>query len=111
MNLIVIHILGDAFSPPLMGYISDRSSLPSAFIAAVVATALSAAVLFYGMRYASAPPRGRGRNLMHIFWWVLGVALAAVWVDRVQDAARGMRRVADITRPEWDRLPTNPCRA
>ncbi|MGC2321284.1 MAG: MFS transporter [Terriglobales bacterium] len=52
VNLIVIHILGDAFSPPLMGYISDRSSLPSAFIAAVVATALSAAVLFYGMRYA-----------------------------------------------------------
>ncbi len=52
VNLIVIHMLGDAFSPPLMGYISDRSSLPSAFIAAVVATALSAAVLFYGMRYA-----------------------------------------------------------
>ena len=42
---------------------------------------------------------------MHIFWWVLGVALAAVWVDRVQDAARGMKRVADITRPEWDRRP------
>ena len=52
VNLIVIHMLGDAFSPPLMGYISDRSSLPSAFIAAVVATALSAVVLFYGMRYA-----------------------------------------------------------
>jgi MFS transporter, Spinster family, sphingosine-1-phosphate transporter len=52
VNLIVIHLLGDAFSPPLMGYISDRSSLPNAFIAAVGATALSAAVLFYGMRYA-----------------------------------------------------------
>ena len=42
---------------------------------------------------------------MHIFWWVLGAGLAAVWVDRLQDAARGMKRVADITRPEWDRLP------
>jgi MFS family permease len=52
VNLIVIHLLGDAFSPTLMGYISDRSSLPAAFIAAVVATALSAVVLFYGMRYA-----------------------------------------------------------
>jgi len=52
VNLIVIHLLGDAFSPPLMGYISDRSSLPTAFIAAIVATTLSAAVLFYGMRYA-----------------------------------------------------------
>ncbi len=42
---------------------------------------------------------------MHIFWWLLGVALAAVWLDRVQDAARGMKHVADITRPEWDRRP------
>lgn len=40
---------------------------------------------------------------MHIFWWLLGGALAAVWLDRVQDAARGMPHVADITRPEWDR--------
>jgi MFS family permease len=52
VNLIVIHLLGDAFSPPLMGYISDHSSLPAAFLAAIVATALSALVLFYGMRYA-----------------------------------------------------------
>ncbi len=42
---------------------------------------------------------------MHIFWWVLGGTLAAVWLDRVQDAARGMKRVADITLPEWDRCP------
>jgi MFS family permease len=60
VNLIVIHLLGDAFSPPLMGYISDRSSLPAAFIAAIVATALSAAVLLYGMRYA---PRLRAERL------------------------------------------------
>jgi len=52
VNLIVIHLLGDAFSPPLMGYISDRSSLPTAFTTAIVATALSALVLFYGVRYA-----------------------------------------------------------
>lgn len=44
---------------------------------------------------------------MHIFWWLLGGALAAVWLDRLQDAARGMPGVADITRPEWDRRP-NP---
>ena len=41
---------------------------------------------------------------MHIFWWLVGWALAAVWVDRLQDAARGMPRVADISRAEWDRL-------
>ena len=42
---------------------------------------------------------------MHIVWWVLGVLLAAVWLDRLQDAARGMRRVADISRAGWDRRP------
>lgn len=40
---------------------------------------------------------------MRILWWLLGGVLAAVWVDRVQDAVRGMRSVADITLPEWDR--------
>ena len=40
---------------------------------------------------------------MHIFWWVLGGLLAVVWVDRLQDAARGMKHVADLTYPEWDR--------
>jgi len=56
VNLFVIHILGDAFSPTLMGYISDRTSLETAFLAAVVAIALSAAVLFYGMRFAPRLP-------------------------------------------------------
>jgi glycosyltransferase involved in cell wall biosynthesis len=42
---------------------------------------------------------------MRIFWWLLSGALAAVWLDRLQDAARGMKRIADITRPEWDRRP------
>ncbi len=54
VNLIVIHLLGDAFSPVLMGYISDRHSLTIAFVAPVVAIAVSAAVLIYGMRYAPA---------------------------------------------------------
>ena len=54
VNLFVIHFLGDAFSPWLIGRISDRSSLESGFISTVVATALSSAILFYGMRFA--PP-------------------------------------------------------
>lgn len=52
INVFVIHLLGDAFSPPLMGYISSRSSLQTAFLAAIVAIGLSVAVLFYGMRFA-----------------------------------------------------------
>ena len=52
VNLFVIHFLGDAFSPWLIGKISDRSSLESGFVSTVVATALSSAILFYGMRFA-----------------------------------------------------------
>jgi len=44
---------------------------------------------------------------MHIFWWLLGGTLAVVWLDRLQDAVRGMPHVADIARPEWNRRP-NP---
>jgi MFS family permease len=54
VNLFTIHLLGDALSPTLIGYISDRSSLQSGFTSAVVAIGLSSAVLFVGMRFA--PP-------------------------------------------------------
>jgi predicted MFS family arabinose efflux permease len=53
-NLFVIHFLGDALSPWLIGKVSDRSSLESGFISTVVATALSSAILFYGMKFAPA---------------------------------------------------------
>lgn len=52
VNLIVVHILGDAFSPTLMGYISDHSSLEAAFGSAVAAIVLSAAILWFGSRFA-----------------------------------------------------------
>jgi glycosyltransferase involved in cell wall biosynthesis len=40
-----------------------------------------------------------------VLWWSFGVLLAWVWLDRLRDSFN-MRRVADITRPEWDQLPT-----
>ncbi len=52
VNIFTIHLLGDAFSPTLIGYISDRSNLEIGLSSMVVAVALSAAVLFYGMRFA-----------------------------------------------------------
>jgi glycosyltransferase involved in cell wall biosynthesis len=39
------------------------------------------------------------------FQWIAGGILALAWVSRIVDAAFGMRRVADIARPEWDRSP------
>ena len=58
VNIFTIHLLGDAFSPSLMGYISDRSNLQMAFVAASAAIALSAGVLFLGVRYAPAAAAG-----------------------------------------------------
>jgi MFS transporter, Spinster family, sphingosine-1-phosphate transporter len=52
VNVFMIHLLGDAFSPTLIGYISDRSNLETGLSSMVVAVALSATVLFYGMRFA-----------------------------------------------------------
>jgi hypothetical protein len=52
VNLFIVHLLGDALSPTLIGLVSDRSSLQSGFISTVVATGLSAAILFYGMKFA-----------------------------------------------------------
>ena len=52
VNLITIHLLGDAFSPVLMGYISDRNGLQAAFFAPLVTIVVSGAILFYGMRFA-----------------------------------------------------------
>jgi sugar phosphate permease len=52
VNLFTIHLLGDAFSPALMGYISDRSNLRIAFLVASAAVGIAAIILFYGMRFA-----------------------------------------------------------
>jgi MFS family permease len=52
VNVFTIHLLGDAFSPTLIGYISDRSNLEMGLSVMVVAVALSAAVLIYGMKFA-----------------------------------------------------------
>lgn len=52
VNLFVIHLLGDAFSPALMGKISDHTSLQTAFWTAFIAAGVSGAILIYGARFA-----------------------------------------------------------
>jgi MFS transporter, Spinster family, sphingosine-1-phosphate transporter len=60
VNVFVIHLLGDAFSPWLIGAISDRTSLPTAFSVTFVAAAFSGAFMMYGARFA---PRLRDRQI------------------------------------------------
>ena len=53
VNLFVIHLLGDAFSPTLIGKLSDKThSLQKAFWVAFAAAGLSGIVMLYGARFA-----------------------------------------------------------
>ena len=53
VNVFVIHLLGDAFSPTLIGRISDKTrSLQTAFWVAFAAAAISGLILLYGARFA-----------------------------------------------------------
>ena len=66
-NIFIFHLLGDVPSASLIGYMSDHYSLRAAFIAPVVATGLSSAILFYGMRFApevraNGAPSGTGNH-------------------------------------------------
>ena len=45
---------------------------------------------------------------MHYFHWIVGTVLALAWFSRIVDAALGMPKGADISRPEWDRIPVSP---
>ncbi len=47
---------------------------------------------------------------MSCFLWISGIILALVWFSRVADAAAGMRKIADIARPQWDRRPNRNSR-
>ena len=37
--------------------------------------------------------------------WISGISLALAWSSRIVEASLGMRHVADISKPEWDRDP------
>ncbi|HEX5234472.1 MAG TPA: MFS transporter [Silvibacterium sp.] len=52
INLFVIHVLGDAFSPLLIGKISDASNLRIGLSITIITLALSGIILFAGARHA-----------------------------------------------------------
>ena len=44
---------------------------------------------------------------MIYFHWIAGSLLALIWFSRVVDAWRGVRTLADLSQPEWDRGPVS----
>jgi glycosyltransferase involved in cell wall biosynthesis len=47
---------------------------------------------------------------MNDFHWIAGCLLALAWIWRLVDAAFGVPKIADISRPEWDRRPPGQSR-
>lgn len=45
---------------------------------------------------------------MSYFHWIAGSVLGIVWFSRLADAALGGPKIADVSRPEWDRNPVAP---
>jgi MFS transporter, Spinster family, sphingosine-1-phosphate transporter len=54
LNIFILHFFGDVPSPTMMGWVADKRSLEAAFILPVIAMAVSATILFFGVRFA--PP-------------------------------------------------------
>jgi MFS family permease len=52
INLFVIHVLGDAFSPTLIGRVSDATNLRIGLSITLITLTLSGVILFTGARYA-----------------------------------------------------------
>ena len=52
VNIFVLHALGDALSPTVMGHISDQSNLRRSFLVVTIAVALSAIFILLGIRVA-----------------------------------------------------------
>ena len=49
VNIFLIHALGDAVSPTLIGYVSDVANLKTALFGATAFLGLAAAFCFWGM--------------------------------------------------------------
>jgi glycosyltransferase involved in cell wall biosynthesis len=47
---------------------------------------------------------------MSLVIWILGCILGLAWFSRIVDAAMGMPKIADVSRPEWDRKPADMAR-
>ncbi len=48
---------------------------------------------------------------MNYFHWIAGCALGLAWIWRLLDAAFGVPKIADISRPEWNREASPPGRS
>src|SRR5215470_16406213 len=48
------------------------------------------------------------RMTLHTVNWIVSGVLGLAWFSRIVEAAIGIPRIADVTRPEWNRRPPTP---
>src|SRR5207244_9532963 len=51
LNILIIHALGDAMAPPLIGAIADHTNMKIAFLAVTAMMLFSGVLWFVGMKY------------------------------------------------------------
>jgi MFS family permease len=54
INIFIIHALGDAISPPIIGFVSDLSNLHTAFVGVAMLIPVSGVLWLLGARYLDA---------------------------------------------------------
>lgn len=54
MNILIIHALGDAISPPILGFVAGRSNMNVSFFLVSFAMLVSGVVWLLGMKYLAA---------------------------------------------------------
>ncbi len=54
VNILVIHLLGDAFSPPLLGAVAGHFDMNMAFLVVSAAMLISGLIWLMGMKYLAA---------------------------------------------------------
>ena len=54
LNILIIHFFGDAFSPPLLGFIAGRSNMNMAFLVISGAMLVSGIIWLFGMKSLAA---------------------------------------------------------
>ncbi len=118
-QLFVLHVFGDAFSPKIIGIVSDHTNLRMGLGVTLIAFAAGGRDLLYRIKVCAAIDAfagGRGglnwhglhfhvtefwRGIIRTVWW----ALTLVWVLRTYDAVRYMPHAAGPYAAGLDALP------
>ncbi len=112
VNLLTIHLLGDAFSPGLIGRISDATNLRIGLGSTLFALAASGIILFAGARFAprlpDLEPGSAPRFSLDPMHWPFLIAttlsslIFAVWTERAVGAQRHLPRIPSLLDPRYD---------